>query len=320
MLESYKLTPLPHTSGLHYTETGPDWAASWQVLAALIAQEESAQGLMAAIIPGEGVALEREIGFHLRPWQEVNGIAEHLWLARALEDDRLVCFMQRVVDKRGKQIGYEAFARIEQENGEIVGGGQIMEASRALRMEYQLDRIMHKQAIRNYVEGDLEGYLFINFLTGFIHRPEVYLEGLSQAVMRHHILTRCIVLDIPVPAYSADAEKLRSIAHYCRSRGFAMALDDVRGSHGLEQLLVEVKPAFVKLDPKLGRGLTSAKAPLSDIVRLTHSHGAMVLAEGVETEELHNLYLAAGVDLFQGYLFGKPERRHPRAREERSAS
>lgn len=319
-LEAYKLRPFPHTAGMHYVQTGQDWASSWHVISALLSEHGAPDSLMAAVIAGEGVAEEREIGFHLKPWREIDGVAKHLWLAEALQDQRLVCFMQRVVDKRGKQIGYEAFARIEQEDGSIVGGGAIMEASRALRMEYLLDRMMHKQAIRNYVEGDLEGYLFINFLTGFIHRPEVYLEGLSQAVNRHRILTRFIVLDIPVPAFAADTAKLKGIAEYCRSRGFAIALDDVFSAQGLESLLIEVKPGFVKLDAKIAKTAHMLQSPLTDVVRLSHEAGAMVLAEGVESEELHNLYLAAGADLFQGYLFGKPERRNAKERSTRNAS
>jgi len=320
-LVSRQFKPLPGAPAFYYLSTDHLWSAPWQILSAYMHEAHAPVTMLVAIIPGANVPQEREIGFHLRPWHEIDAVASHLWLAEALQDQRLLSFMQRVVDARGKQIGYEAFARIEQVNGEVVGGGAIMEASRALRIEYQLDRMMHKQAILNYVEGDLEGYLFINFLTGFIHRPEVYLEGLSQAVSRHSILTRFIVLDIPVADYSADSAKLKAIAQYCRSRGFAIALDDVTSTQGLESLLTEVRPGFVKLDAKIGRMPSPARnSTLTDIVRLSHDAGAMVLAEGVETEELHNLYLAAGVDLFQGYLFGKPERRHPKTRVTRSAS
>lgn len=63
---------------------------------------------------------------------------------------------------------------------------------------------MHKVAIETYATCELEGTLFINFLTGFIHRPEVYLDGLSLSVAAHGITPRSVALDIPVADYARD--------------------------------------------------------------------------------------------------------------------
>jgi EAL domain-containing protein (putative c-di-GMP-specific phosphodiesterase class I) len=225
--------------------------------------------------------------------------------------------MQRVMDRRGKQVGFEAFARMEGADGGVIGGGAIMQAAHALRVEYQLDRLLHKQAIECFVGSDLEGYIFINFLTGFIHRPEVYLDGLSQAVNRTHVRPASVVLDVPLHDYAKDMPKLKSIANFCRTRGFGLALDDVTSSDGLANLLADIRPAFVKLDGKFGAGMNTARmqGTLNEIVRISHANGVSVLAEGVETAAQHALYLAAEVDMFQGYLFGAPER-FPRVAQE----
>ncbi|MFZ4541167.1 MAG: EAL domain-containing protein [Rickettsiales bacterium] len=246
----------------------------------------------------------------LKPITEINAIAANLWLVESISHGRLDCYMQRVMDRRGKQVGYEAFARMEAVDGGVIGGGAIMQAAKALKVEYQLDRLLHKQAIECFVASDLEGYIFINFLTGFIHRPEVYLDGLSQAVSRMHVRPASVVLDVPLSDYAKQMPKLKSIAQYCRTRGFALALDDVLSADGLEALLAEIRPAFVKLDGKFGEGMNPAKmqAVMHDIVRICHASGVSVLAEGVENVAQHEMYLAADVDMFQGYLFGAPER------------
>ena len=104
--------------------------------------------------------------------------------------------------------------------------------------------------------------------------------------------------------------KLKSIAQYCRTRGFGLALDDVSSSDGLAALLSDIRPSFVKLDGKFGEGIAPARAQgiLHEIVRISHANGVSVLAEGVETAAQHENLLAADVDMFQGYLFGAPER------------
>jgi EAL domain-containing protein (putative c-di-GMP-specific phosphodiesterase class I) len=125
-----------------------------------------------------------------------------------------------------------------------------------------------------------------------------------------------VVLDVPLGDYTRDLAKLKSIADYCKTRGFSLALDDVSSHDGLANLLAAIRPAFVKLDGKFGNDMTAARAQgmLHEIVRLAHTHGATVLAEGVENAAQHSMYLSANVDMFQGYHFGAPER-YPRMAE-----
>ena len=300
---------------------GDDWTKAWSELSAELFPLPAGSTLRAAIIAAGNTPELQEIELSLRPASEVDAVARHLWFARYLEEGRLICFMQRVIDRRGKQVGHEAFARMEAPDGGIVGGGAIMQAAQVLHLEYQVDRLMHKNAIECFIAGDLEGYLFINFLTGFIHRPEVYLEGLRLAVERHHVLPRTIALDVPLVDYAKDTAKLKSIAAYCRSRGFALSLDDVMSPDGLADLLRDIKPAFVKLDAKLAASMQDEKrrGGILEIIRLAHGAGAMVLAEGVETEALHQAYLAAEVDMFQGYLFGAPERCPPLQKDKKAS-
>jgi EAL domain-containing protein (putative c-di-GMP-specific phosphodiesterase class I) len=304
-------TPVARRSDLAVLKTGPNWRDAWTEKAAKLQLIPGGPvGHRAAVIAAEQQPSLPDMLDALHPYAEMNAIAANLWLVESIQHGRLDCYMQRVMDRRGKQVGYEAFARMEGADGGVIGGGAIMQAAHVLHIEYQLDRLLHKQAIECFVGSDLEGYIFINFLTGFIHRPEVYLDGLSQAVSRSHLRPGSVVLDVPLHEYAKDISKLKSIAQYCRMRGFALALDDVAASDGLAGLLSEIRPAFVKMDAKFGEGMSAirANAILHEVVALSHANGISVLAEAVETAEQHAQFLAADVDMFQGYFFGAPER------------
>ena len=303
------LSPLPDAPSIYAIQTAPEWVAEWERVLAVLNRLEDVQPLRAAIIAADVTPTEKEIQFNLKPLHAVQEVVEHLWLLDHLSEDRLVCYLQRVVDRRGKQVGYEAFARIAQADGAIIGGAAIMRASHALKVEYQVDRRMHKLAIDTFAACDLDGYIFINFLTGFIHRPEVYLEGLSKAVDQHGITPRCIALDVPLTDYARDLAKLKSIANSCHARGFSLSLDDVMSADGLPALLAEIRPAFLKLDPKLAQALADPRrsGQVHEIIRIAKASGASVLAEGVESQDIHDAYAAAGVDMFQGYHIGAPE-------------
>lgn len=303
--------PIYQKPNLVAMRTNANWQEKWEKVASQLARQPGAGvGHRAAVIPSDELPALPDITGVLRPATEINAIAANIWLIEHVNHGRLDCYMQRVMDRRGKQVGFEAFARMEGSDGGVIGGGAIMQAATALRVEYQLDRLLHKQAIESFVASDLEGYIFINFLTGFIHRPEVYLDGLSQAVSRTHVRPASVVLDVPLGDYAKDMPKLKSIATYCRARGFALALDDVMTSDGLAALLADIRPSFVKLDGKFGLDMNPARAQgvLHEIVRISHASGVSVLAEGVENAAQHEQLLAAEVDMFQGYLFGAPER------------
>lgn len=315
-------TELHHHPELYGVRTESDWPAAWAALTEEFLPAPREAHLRAAIIASDTMPSLQEIELSLRPVQEIAAVATNLWLAQYIQEGRLVCFMQPVIDRRRKPVGHEAFARIEAPDGAIIGGGAIMQASHALHVEYQVDRLMHRQAIQCFTESDLDGFLFINFLTGFIHRPEVYLEGLSQAVERHQLLPRSVALDVPLVDYAKDIAKLKSIAHYCHARGFALSLDDVMTTDGLAGLLQEIRPAFVKLDAKLAVSMLDPKQQgmVLEIIRIAHAAGASVLAEGVESDVLHKAYVSAEVDMFQGYLFGAPERCPPVPKRRNRAS
>ncbi len=307
--KSAGLKPITPDPGLLGMVAPSEWADEWRRVMQALENVDGHDALKAAVIASDNAPTREAIHLELRPLADIQHIASNLWLLDDLREDRLVCFMQRVIDRRNKQAGYEALVRIRAADGSFIGGGDIMRASYALKVEYHVDRRLHKQAIETYAKCDLDGFIFINFLTGFIHRPEVYLEGLSQAVEQHGITPRNVVLDVPLADYMRDMSKLRSIADYCRLRGFSVALDDVAGTRDLEKLVTEVRPSVIKMDRHLGSGLIANKrlSPVGEIVSIAHSAGALALAEGIENQELYDAYMQVGTDMFQGYFCGMPE-------------
>ncbi|MES2984428.1 MAG: EAL domain-containing protein [Pseudomonadota bacterium] len=305
------LAPVYGKPDVGATKTGPDWVAQWEVMTAAIAEKPGAAlGYRAAVLTGDALPALAEITAAMRPVAQVNAIARQLWLIADVNHGRLGCYLQPVIDRHGKRAGYEAFARMEGADGGVIGGGAIMQAAAVLQVEYALDRLLHQQAIASFAASGGQGAIFVNFLPGFVQRPEVYLDGLSAAVRAAKLAEGSVVLDLPRVADARERARLLPVAQYCREHGFLLALDDVASSDGLAATLAEIRPAYVKLDRGFAQGLNVARAQamLEEVVRLAHENGAQVLAEGVETAAQHERYLAAEVDLFQGYLFGVPQR------------
>lgn len=262
-----------------------------------------------AIVPRNGTSKPSldDISFNLYATDKVEKIADNLWLGDALMSDRIQCHFQVIVDRRGQPFGYESFARALSEAGETIGGNKIMEASKALNIEHMIDKYLQVLAIKSFSEGCLPGRLFINFMTGFIQRPEKYLEALTDAATHYNLIPKNLVLDVTNSNSLADVKQVKSIISFCHSKGYSVALDDVQNVETVKQVLAEIAPDFVKIDRNLSRnsGTPAKLQQIHEIVELSHKNGCYVLAEGIETEEVHMSLLKAGVDLFQGYFFSQ---------------
>ena len=119
---------------------------------------------------------------------------------------------------------------------------------------------------------------------------------------------RPLVLEVTEHVVVADYEALRTAIHLLRPE-VRVAVDDAGSGVANFSHIVELRPAFVKLDIGLVRGIDTDLTRQALMVGLLHfasESASQTIAEGVETElELATLR-ALGVPLAQGYLLGRP--------------
>jgi EAL domain-containing protein (putative c-di-GMP-specific phosphodiesterase class I) len=283
--------------------TQRQWRSIWDKLYTALGHAGDLTNLEVALTPGETmpVAAERKSP------EAIEKLAQSLWLGDALMEGRVVCYLQPVVSQRDKVFGYESFARVRLPDGSIIGGDKIVAASKVLGIEFVIDRHLQVEAIKTFITSEFDGFLFVNFFPGFIQRPAVYLEGLSETVKSYGIISKHIVLDFTKSESAYDLKHIQNVCEYGRSRGYSIALDDIESLEGTQKLL-EIRPDFVKIDMKLVRKANEPKMLelIRQIVELVHAIGATVIGEGVETTEIHQALKGVGVDLFQGYFFSPP--------------
>lgn len=104
-------------------------------------------------------------------------------------------------------------------------------------------------------------------------------------------------------------EGTRSQIQQLRASGVALSLDDfgtgyasIAQLHGFDMDVLKIDRSFVGgLAPD-----SKDRILCESIVRMAHSLGLAVVAEGIETEEQRALLVAMGCDYGQGYLLGRP--------------
>jgi diguanylate cyclase (GGDEF)-like protein len=94
-----------------------------------------------------------------------------------------------------------------------------------------------------------------------------------------------------------------------KNLGISMALDDFGTGYSSVNYLANFPFDKIKIDKSFTQGVLDrrdCKAVVASTLALAQGLGTVTTAEGVETEEQFEYLRAAGVDLVQGYLFGRP--------------
>lgn len=129
--------------------------------------------------------------------------------------------------------------------------------------------------------------------------------------LRRHLAgsARSLVLELTEHAPIVDYSRLRNaIAALGDPK---IAVDDAGAGYASMRHILELQPAFAKLDISLVRGIDGdelRQAMAAGFQYYALRTGCRLIAEGVETEEEASALKALGIDLGQGYLFGRPER------------
>ncbi len=117
-----------------------------------------------------------------------------------------------------------------------------------------------------------------------------------------------VVLEITERALAHRPAELLQTVDRIRSFGWGVALDDVGADPLSLAFMPLLRPDVVKLDLRLVQGQVGPDVAeiMSAVNAYAEEAGALILAEGIETEEHLQLARALGARLGQGWFFGRP--------------
>ena len=210
-------------------------------------------------------------------------------------------FQQVVLLSSGTVIGYEALARWPAKS--VTPLDIITHATKTGRLNF-LDRA----CIRSAAQGALRGNSSPGMLLLVNSEPATACADLAEDadVMRAAESFR-LAFEITERGLLSDPRALLRKLAVLRSLGIAIALDDVGANPDSVALLDVVAPDILKLDIGLVQRPDRAHAQaLAAIVAYRERTGAVICAEGIETEEHLQRALAYGATLGQGFMFGAP--------------
>ncbi len=224
---------------------------------------------------------------------------------RMLETGSVHTIYQPVMPFSGSQpVGFEALSR-----GPIpylASPVTLFEIAEREFLGPRLDALCCQRAIENFPMKDVQdALLFINLLPETLEMGGVTAERLSQWTESSGIISGRVVLEVTEKQIADPARFYTAVAEL-RQRGFRFAVDDVGTGYSNLALLADLVPEFFKLDlefVQLTRARPVRQLLVETLVRFAGQIGAMVVAEGIETNEDAEVFRLLGVPLGQGFLY-----------------
>jgi diguanylate cyclase len=250
-----------------------------------------------------------------------------LWPAqiikRALRDQRVVMATQPIVDlASGKVVADEALARVVLPDGRLLPAGDFVEAAEGLGLMAEIDRIICRAAMSRCATrlgGGAVGQNFAHFVNlspQFLARRDLVEELLGNAMAYCQACevdfgpVKPVVFEITERQFLRNLDTLEADLKPLLDFGFRLALDDFGSGYSSFLYLARLPISFLKIEgwmvANMGRE-RKIRAIVESLARFAQSEGIITVAEGIEDAESARILREMGVNLGQGWHFGRPQ-------------
>jgi diguanylate cyclase (GGDEF)-like protein len=237
-------------------------------------------------------------------------------LRRAVEagDQFELRWQPRVDAATGRLVGAEGLIRWHHPERGLVSPGEFIPVAEETGMIVPIGNWVIGEACRQIAAWRAEGFSGHGFsinLSARQLRDRGLADEVRAAVSRHGIAPGELELELTESMVMEQAELALSQMHALRALGVGLSIDDFGTGYSSLAYLNRFPIDKLKIDRSFVHdmlGDTTDLAIIKAIIRLGHSLGLRIVAEGVERPDEAAMLREAGCDELQGYLFSVPLR------------
>ena len=225
-----------------------------------------------------------------------------------------LAFQPIVAVDTGRIIGAEALLRWRRLGGHWVSPAEVVEAAEESGLIGRIGRWVLETACSRLAELEerlgVRRQLGVSINLSGSQLADPWLpDDVAGALRASGCDPGAVCLEVTETAIAEDLVAAAANLDVLRRLGVSVALDDFGTGYSSLQYAKHFRVNIVKIDKifvqELGRGGPD-RVIVASVVALAHGLGALVIAEGVETEEQRRLLTALDCDGLQGHLLSPP--------------
>jgi EAL domain-containing protein (putative c-di-GMP-specific phosphodiesterase class I) len=244
---------------------------------------------------------------------------EGQWLIGVLESRRLISVYQPIVHTDDPQnvYAYECLLRGRAAGGQWIMPDRLFAAARNAGLLERLDSAARNIAVESAAQHGVNAPVFVNIYPNAVQNSKKFLENTLAATRATGLSPHRFVFEFVESEEIVDPASFVKTLELFRGQGFRVALDDVGAGYASLNVLVHVKPDFMKLDMGLIRDVDTdlyKSRVAAKLLELAQELNVKTVVEGIETVGEWQWSREHGADFAQGYLFARPDNPPPRSR------
>jgi diguanylate cyclase (GGDEF)-like protein/PAS domain S-box-containing protein len=230
-------------------------------------------------------------------------------LRNAIEQEQFELFYQPVVDAKTRTLsGVEALVRWRHPVKGFIPPDKFIPLAETTGLIGPLGEWILRRACSDAAAWPEHIKLAVNISAIQFQKGNLF-EVIIRTLLETGITPERLELEITETSLLENQEAHLTTIRQVKNLGISVALDDFGTGYSSVNYLTNFPFDKIKIDKSFTQGVLTrrdCKAVVASTLALAQGLGTVTTAEGVETEEQLEYMRAAGVDLVQGYLFGRP--------------
>ena len=230
-------------------------------------------------------------------------------LRSAIEQEQFELYYQPVVDVKTRRLcGAEALVRWRHPTRGMISPDKFVPLAETTGLIGPLGEWILRRACSDAATWPEHIKLAVNISAIQFQKGNLF-EVILRTLLETGIAPERLELEITETSLLENQEAHLTTIRQVKNLGISVALDDFGTGYSSVNYLTNFPFDKIKIDKSFTQGVLSrrdCKAVVASTLALAQGLGTVTTAEGVETEEQLEYMRAAGVDLVQGYLFGRP--------------
>ncbi|THD55671.1 MAG: EAL domain-containing protein [Bradyrhizobium sp.] len=230
-------------------------------------------------------------------------------LRSAIARDEFELHYQPVVDAKTRLLcGVEALVRWKHPIEGLVAPDRFIPLAESTGLIAPLGEWILRQACTDATSWPANVKVAVNISAVQFKKGNLF-DVVLRTLLETGLAPGRLELEVTETALLENQEAHLTTIRQLKNLGVSVALDDFGTGYSSVSYLTNFPFDKIKIDKSFTQGVLSrrdCKAVVASTLALAQGLGTVTTAEGVETEEQFEYMRGAGVDLVQGYLFGRP--------------
>jgi len=246
--------------------------------------------------------------------RSLNALRLEAEIRQGIRNQEFLPYLQpKISMEDGSIIGAEALIRWRKPKEGLVPPISFIEAAEHTGLIAPLGAIVIHETCRYLSQWKASGGLLVPIAVNVSAKQlllENFIDVVDDTIAKFGVDPALLEFEITESTVMQDMGAAIKKLHQLRERGHTISVDDFGTGYSSLSYIADLPIDTLKIDQSFVRDMLTDKGKyniVKTIIELARNLDLKTVAEGIETEDIHQALCALGVDYGQGYLYGRPQ-------------